>query len=203
LLSVPLRDIHGIDAVPWWPPAPGWWLLAGGCVLLIFLGVRWWHGGARMASALAAVARWLLRPAWQRAAARELKALRQSARELPVRELADGCSALLRRIAMARHGRTACAGLHGQAWLDWLSAHDPAGFDWSRQARWLVRAPFAPPQAADASPSRVEIERLLGAIARWIDAAGQPKIAAGNAAIPEKPPATPPATPPETPPVTP
>lgn len=38
-----LRDIHVPAEPSWWPPAPGWWLLAGLCLGLIFWLYRQWQ----------------------------------------------------------------------------------------------------------------------------------------------------------------
>ena len=40
-----LRDIHGLDAIPWWPMAPGWWYLIAlvpiiGTLILLFWYVQ-------------------------------------------------------------------------------------------------------------------------------------------------------------------
>lgn len=38
-----LRDIHVPAEPSWWPPAPGWWLLAGLCLALLVWLVRYWR----------------------------------------------------------------------------------------------------------------------------------------------------------------
>jgi len=36
---LPLKDIHLPGAVLWWPPAPGWWVLAG--LVLVLMVIAW------------------------------------------------------------------------------------------------------------------------------------------------------------------
>jgi hypothetical protein len=159
-----LRDIHAAMGNPWWPPAPGWWLLLA---LLVLLALLAWRFDAS----------WRLRVpipmvtlgSWRWDAAGALRRLRRDADSAEVKETASALSELLRRIAMARHGRAACAGLHGDDWLDWLALHDPKGFDWRTQGRLLLDAPYAPPSDVVAD-ERVALRRLIDAAMDWVGA---------------------------------
>jgi len=138
-----LRDIHGLDGVPWWPIAPGWWLLTGLLALLVLAAAgRYWllyHGP------------WI---GWRGDARRQLRALKKS---LPVEDphsIADRLSELLRRIAMAHKGRREAAGLTGDDWLQW--------------GQLLLTAPYMPPALAVA---RDELAALIVAARHWVDAA--------------------------------
>lgn len=151
-----LRDIHGLDSIPWWPLAPGWWYVAGFFgLLLLFFAVRYWltyHTG------------WL---GWRGDARRQLRELKKALASEGPHAVAGRLSELLRRIAMARSGRREAAGLTGDAWLHWLVEHDNTGFDWERHGQILLTAPYRPPTM----PLDVKaISTLIRAATRWIDA---------------------------------
>ena len=153
-LASQLRDIRGLDAVPWWPPGPGWWLLA---VLCIALAITLFH-----------LARHLRRyplGSWHRSAWRELHRLRKQAQAMPPEQLASALSELLRRIAIARVGREQAAALTGERWLAWLQEHDPAGFAWSEHGKPLLTLPYAPPDAQLAG--REQLLDLVDATFAW------------------------------------
>jgi hypothetical protein len=158
LQTYQLRDIHGLDPAPWWPLAPGWWLLAVGLVLGLWL---LWRLGPhlRLPGVVGLTWRW--------DAARQLRDLRRRVRTQEVRQSAGELSELLRRIAMARLGRDACAGLSGQRWLDWLQARDPQGFDWSRRGRLLLQLPYAPPGGTPGADGTALLE-LIDAAQNWV-----------------------------------
>ena len=152
-----LRDIHGLDAVPWWPIAPGWWLIAAFLVLLVVvaLGRHWllYHGP------------WV---GWRGDARRQLRALKKALPVSDPRDIAGRLSELLRRIAMAHSGRRETAGLTDADWLQWLATQDNSGFDWEQRGQLLLTAPYMPPALAVAQK---ELSTLIVAARHWIDTA--------------------------------
>lgn len=153
-----LRDIHGLDPISFWPLAPGWWLVLGGVVLLALLVIGWKKVSPQLSFG---------RPRdWRTDARRLVRELRRRLPGLDGRTAAGEFSELMRRIAMASTSRDECAGLSGQAWLDWLSDRDPSGFDWREHGRLLLDIPYAPPGTA-VDPD--DLRRLLDAANAWID----------------------------------
>ncbi len=164
MLTQQLRDIRGLDAISWWwPPANGWWLLLIAMLLLTALG---WELYRR-------------RYSWRIEARRTLKALRRRLPDEQSKRLVADFSELLRRIAMARYSRQACAGLVGEEWLIWLQEHDPKNFRWREEGRILLLSPYAPPGAS------IDIGRLpllFNATLAWIETE-LPQAQAGHTLI--------------------
>ncbi len=154
-----LRDIHGLDPMSWWPPALGWWLAMLSAILLV-VGLwyvwQWWH--RRMGLD------------WRDDASRQLQVLRGRMEWEDARSVASDLSQLMRRIAIAREGRRACAGLVDKDWLTWLEMHDPQHFPWTEEGRLLVQLPYAPPRSRRTA---AELSPLVVAAEAWIEVEDQ------------------------------
>ena len=152
-----LHDIEGLDAISWWPLALGWWVLIAASLLLV--GASVWFIARRLA----------FRRSWkydtfQKLALLEMK-LNESVTDATIKETAITLSEYLRRIALRRFSRKECAGLVGEAWLQWLSRHDSKNFDWKNKGRLLIEAPYAP---ANSKLSVIQIKELIQAAKDWV-----------------------------------
>ena len=128
-----IYDIQGLDSIPWWPPAAGWWIVLGLLVLAVTAGFL-------------AVRHFLRYPpgSWRGEAQRALRELRRQRNRRTQKEIAAGLSELLRRIAIASSGRQRTAALTGEEWLLWLEQSDPNGFPWRRHGALLLELPYMP-----------------------------------------------------------
>lgn len=142
-----LRDIHLPPSPPFWPPAPGWWLLALAAIAALAFAVRfallaWRRGRARRAAARAMSQ---LRARYERGEALNL--------------LTAELATILRRAAMSRHPRAQVAGLTGRDWLEFLD-DDTHQFT-EGVGRCLATAPYARDEAVD-------LDALLALCDTWV-----------------------------------
>ena len=131
--ELPLRDIHLPEPIGWWPPAPGWWLLALGLPTLLMLA--WW------------LWRWLRRKTVAKLALAELELIAQS--DADARVQVQQLGILLRRVALSRYPREQVAGLVGEQWLAFLDGA-LGKEDFSKGAgRLFIEAPYRRDVEAD------------------------------------------------------
>lgn len=103
-----LRDIHLPDAIGWWPPAPGWWILAIAVLLGLAFTVRWLRLRHRA-------------NAYRRAAQHELdRVLASWEADSQSLNLIGEINAVLKRAAIAAYPGTEVANLSGTNWCQFL-----------------------------------------------------------------------------------
>lgn len=153
---LPLRGIHlPTHEFGWWPPAVGWWLLAGLILLLLVLGYQGY--------------RHLTRNTAVKAASKQLQQLKQT-RELDNKQKLKALSELLRRVAISVSPREQTASLTGQAWLDYLHS--------SLKKSTLtetVGAVLANAHYQKTAPSDDQLTQLIGFCENWLKAQQQHK----------------------------
>lgn len=154
-----LQPLIDPPPVPWWPPAPGWWLLA---VLLPLAGwglwrlLRRWRGRRRQARAEAP-----LEPLRQAALA-ELTQLHKPYDGAPAGPWLQQLNALLKRLCRERYPDSHSHVLSSRAWLAFLDNRCPA----AGLTRWMVLVEGAyKPQCTLGDKAIDELEQ---AVATWI-----------------------------------
>ena len=126
-----LRDIHTAAPAPWWPPAPGWWLLAA--LVLVLLG-------------------WLLRRALARW--RVLQRRKQMLAwidhlnahvdpRLDPQAYLSPLNRIFKLVALRAFPERQCAAMNGQDWVDFL-VEKMTGSASAGSLQALARGPYDP-----------------------------------------------------------
>jgi ABC-type nickel/cobalt efflux system permease component RcnA len=149
-----LHDIVLPGPVPWWPPAPGWYVVAA---LVVVLGVwamwRWWR-------------QWRAN-AYRRAALAELEQLVAQSHDPSRRVVAlQALPELLKRTALAAFPRDEIASLSGPAWLGFLD-HTGGGRDFTSGPGALIPEIAYIPRYTE-HLDQAQQEAVIQCVRRWI-----------------------------------
>lgn len=148
-MTLHLRDIH-LPAEPgFWPPAPGWWILAVLLLVLLVWLVR------------ITLHRYRLRCQRQRILAM-LDDLEQDSNRVTPQRIAH-ISSLLRRLALMHHPRWRVAALTGTDWLHFLDESGGNGRFSHGPGQVLASGPYQP-----TLPSDLDIGALSVLLRDWI-----------------------------------
>jgi hypothetical protein len=149
-----LYDIVMPLPVPWWPPAPGWYVVGG--VVLVLAMWAGWRGWKRWQAA-----------AYRRAALAELQRLKDriaagAQRESALRELPE----LVKRTALVAFPRQQVASLSGASWLEFLDRTEHTDAFTHGQGKLLPALGYDPHAASRLDAQ--DVEALCRVVSRWI-----------------------------------
>jgi hypothetical protein len=106
--DLPLKDIHLPDTILWWPPAPGWWVLAVLFFVLVFT--------------LPKILKWVRYKPVKALSLIELNQIKQNHnQQADHKQTLLAITTLLRRTVISKSGRAGNAGLVGDDWLKQLN----------------------------------------------------------------------------------
>ena len=147
-----LRDLHLPQAVADWPPALGWWLLAG----LVLFGLVWF---------MRALYRRYQSNAYRRFAQRELTAIvAEHATTQDARRALSALQFLMKRVAMTAFNRAEVAALTGVAWTQFLDATSATSQFSLGPGELLIDGPYEATQ----DHSSQELTALFSLCAEWL-----------------------------------
>lgn len=156
-----LRDIHLPEAVGYWPPAPGWWLLAG--LLLLAMGI--------------AIYAWRKRQQARRYRKLALQQLAQlSVNEQPANRYLVALNTLLKQTLLAAPGTHKAAGLSGEQWLAFLDRTGKTDQFTHGPGQYLRDAPYRP--ASQQSIDSNSLQQLHRLAEHWIKTHQLPEVSA-------------------------
>ncbi|MCX2981690.1 DUF4381 domain-containing protein [Halieaceae bacterium IMCC14734] len=141
-----LRDIQLPNEISWWPPAPGWWIVAA-LLLLALLGLAAWLWRQRQ------------RRAYRRFAVAELLTARDAFEESgDALHYAQQLNLILKRAALTAWPHDEVANLSGAQWMSFLDQQWPTRYQGTRFVdSGLDTLPYAGHAQAELAESSAEI----------------------------------------------
>jgi len=148
--SMALRDIHLPDAISWWPPAIGWWILLAVILLAIYF--------------IPKLYRWLTFTPLHKVTNKAFLEIKDEYRQnQDITQLVQSLSKLLRQISMTYHGRENVAHLTGEKWVDSLNTLTEKDYFSSELQNIIINAPYK-------KNNNIDTTELLDATQLWINA---------------------------------
>jgi hypothetical protein len=145
-----LRDIHLPADPAWWPPAPGWWLLAILLLGLVIWLFRMWRRRVRQQR-------------WMTSVRAELQAIAKAfAEHQQCTRLAADVSTLLRRASLLIAPNAVA--LNGKAWLVFLDQQIGGDAFQNGVGRVLIDAPYR-------RHAEVDVDALIALSDQWLQRA--------------------------------